>query len=320
MMGLVTDPQTVILFLASTATFMTVIALGLPYLQRDPLSSRLKAVARRREELSQQQRAKFQQQKRSMLRESHVGAMKTVLERLKLQNLMGSEDLRNKMHQAGLRGQAPMVIFAFMRLALPLVFAVVAAIVLFLDSGSELDTGVKLLICLGAGVVGFYLPNLLLKNIIQKRQTTLIKSFPDALDLLVICVEAGLSIEAAFSRVADEMAQGAPVITEEFGLTVAELAFLGDRRQALENLARRTGIDGMRSLATALIQAERYGTPIGVSLRVLSQESRDHRLSKAEEKAASLPAKLTVTMIIFFLPVIFFVVLGPAVIQVIRTF
>ncbi len=319
MIELATDPQTIILVLASTATFMTVIAVGLPYLQRDPLSSRLKAVAKRREELSQQQRAKFQQ-KRPILRESHVGAMKAILERLRLQNLMGSEALRNKMHQAGLRGQTPMIIFAFTRLALPFVFAIVAAVVLFLGNRFELGAGLKILITLGAGVAGFYLPNLLLQNMIQKRQHALNKAFPDALDLLVICVESGLSIEAAFSRVADETAEAAPVITEEFGLTTAELAFLGDRRQALENLARRTGIEGMKSLATALIQSERYGTPVSVSLRVLAQESRDHRLSKAEEKAASLPAKLTVPMIIFFLPVIFFVVLGPAIIQVIRTF
>ncbi len=318
MMDAITDPQIVILFLASAATFMTVMAIGLPYLQRDHLSSRLKVVAKRREELSQQQRAKVQ--KRPMLREAHVGAMKKVLEQLKLQNLMGSSTLRIKMLQAGLRGQTPLIIFAFTRLLLPFVFAIVAGALLFSGSTFDLTPNVKLLITIGAAVVGFYMPNILLRNIIQKRQQNLIKAFPDALDLLVICVEAGLSIEAAFSRVAEEMAESADIIAEEFGLTTAELAFLGDRRQALDNLAQRTGTAGTKSLATSLIQAERYGTPLGVSLRVLSHESRDTRMARAEEKAASLPAKLTVPMIVFFLPVIFFVILGPAIIQVVRTF
>ncbi|MFQ5784595.1 MAG: type II secretion system F family protein [Alphaproteobacteria bacterium] len=318
-MEAITNPQTVILFLASAATFITVIAIGLPYLERDPLSSRLKAVAKRREELSLQLQQRSQK-KRPMLRDAHVGAMKAVLERLKMQNLMGSPALRIKMSQAGFRGQSPAITFAFTRLLMPPVFAIVAAIVLFAGSKFEMGANLKIVIVLGAGVVGFYLPNVILQNIIQKRQQLLTKSFPDALDLLVICVEAGLSVEAAFSRVAEEMAENGAIIAEEFGLTTAELAFLGDRRQALENLALRTGVTGVKSLATALIQAERYGTPLAVALRVLAQESRDHRLSKAEEKAASLPAKLTVPMIVFFLPVIFFVVLGPAVIQVVHTF
>lgn len=318
MIDAITNPQTIILFLATAATFMTVIGIGLPYLQRDQLSSRLKAVAKRREELSQQQRQKFH--KKSMLRDTHIGAMKVVLERLKLQNLMGSPTLRTKMTQAGWRGQTPLITFAFTRLLLPFVLAALAAIFLFIGSSLELDTNVKIVIVFAAAVIGFYLPNVILQNVIQKRQHELVKSFPDALDLLTICVEAGLSIEAAFSRVAEEMAQNAQIVSEEFGLTTAELAFLGDRRQALENFSLRTGVASVKSLATALIQAERYGTPLGVSLRVLSQESRDARMARAEEKAASLPPKLTVPMIMFFLPVIFFVVLGPAIIQVVRTF
>ncbi len=318
MIETLTDPQTIILILASAATFMTVIAMGMPYLQSDPLSSRLKSVAKRREELSQQQREKFQ--KRPLLKASHVGAMKAVLERLKLQNLMGSPALRIKMNQAGWRGQTPVIVFAFTRLLLPIVMSIATAVLLFVGRKFELEASAKVLITLGVGVVGFYMPNVILQNVIHKRQQTLIKAFPDALDLLVICVEAGLSIEAAFSRVAEEMGEGTPIIAEEFGLTTAELAFLGERRQALENFALRTGAPAVKSLCTSLIQAERYGTPLAVSLRVLSQESREERLSRAEEKAGSLPAKLTVPMIVFFLPVIFFVVLGPAIIQVIRTF
>jgi tight adherence protein C len=158
----------------------------------------------------------------------------------------------------------------------------------------------------------------MLTNTITKRQQALSRSFPDALDLMVICVEAGVSIEAAFQRVTEEMVESTPVIAEEIALTSAELAFLGDRRQAYENLAERTGLPAIKSLCTALLQSERYGTPVSVALRVLAQENREARMAAAEKKAAALPAKLTVPMIIFFLPVLFMVIIGPAAIQVSR--
>jgi len=315
------DPELIVLALASLATCMTVVGIGMPYLQRDPLSSRLKSVTRRREELSAQQRARLQ--KRPMIREVHVGMMKKLLERLKLQNLIASNDVRIKLMQAGWRGQAPTVIFGFTRLVVgPIAFAIGAALIVF---GVDIEflqshANLKFVIVLAALGIGFYFPNVILQNLIQKRQIVLTRAFPDALDLLVICVEAGLGLEAAFTRVAEEMAERSPVVAEEFGLTTAELAFLGDRRQALENLAIRTGLPSVKSLATSLIQAEKYGTPVAVSLRVIAQENRDSRMSRAEEKAASLPAKLTVPMIVFFLPVIFIVILGPAAIQSIRTF
>ncbi len=248
-----------------------------------------------------------------------VNLMKAVLDRLKLDNLLGSKELRDKMAQAGWRGQAPIITFVFMRLALPLVFPLIAAIFVFGGENLDLQFEVKLLICLGAGVVGLYVPNIAVQNVIQKRQGAMTNGFPDALDLMVICVEARLSIEAAFSRVAEEIGPGAPELGEEIGLTTAELAFLGDRRLALENFASRTGMESTKSLTTALIQAEKYGTPLGVSLRVLSRENRAARMTRAEEKAAKLPATLTVPMIVFFLPVIFIVVLGPAIIQVLDT-
>jgi tight adherence protein C len=175
-------------------------------------------------------------------------------------------------------------------------------------------------VCFGAGLIGFYLPSILLTNAITRRQQDIQRKFPDALDLMVICVEAGLSLEAALGRVVEELGADAPALCEELGLTTAELAFLSDRRQALENLAERAGTQPIRSLVTALIQSERYGTPLGAALRVVSQESRDSRMAKAEEKAASLPAKLTVPMVSFFLPVLFMVLIGPTIIQVIRTF
>lgn len=312
------DPQTIILGLAMAATFMMVAAIALPFLERDPLSSRLQAVARRRQELSNQARDKTQ--KRQLIGKSQVGTMKSILEGLKLQNLLGSKALRNKLAQSGLRGQAPLVIVVFARLLLPVVFAALAALVVFVGNKFELEFAIRVAITGAAALAGLGLPGLLLSNMIQRRQKLMTLGFPDALDLLVICVEAGLSVEAAFNRVTEEMAASAPIVAEEFGLTSAELAFFTDRRMALDNLVDRTGLPAVKSLVTALIQTEKYGTSLATSLRVLAQESRDSRMSRAEEKAASLPAKLTVPMIVFFLPVIFVVVLGPAVIQVRDTF
>ncbi|MCH8930401.1 MAG: type II secretion system F family protein [Proteobacteria bacterium] len=176
--------------------------------------------------------------------------------------------------------------------------------------------GRRMTIDIGALPAGYFFPNLMLTSQVQSRQQAFTTSFPDALDLLVICVEAGLSMEAAFHRVTDELAENAPVLAQEFGLTTAELAYLGDRGKALENLALRTGLDTVKSFTTSLIQSEKYGTPLATALRVISQENREKRMAKVEEKAAALGAKMTVPMIAFFLPVIFIVVIGPAVIQV----
>ena len=314
------EPQTIILVLASGATFLMVAAIALPFIERDPLTSRLSAVAKRREELSQQQWAKAHKQKQPLLGKRQISTMKIILERLKLENLMGSDALRIKLSQAGFRGQAPSVVFAFTRLLLPLVFSIWVGVMLFVGKEFELDFEVKLAITFAAALVGFGLPTLLLNNFINKRQKQITLGFPDALDLLVICVEAGLSLEAAFNRVTNEMALSSPIIAEEFGLTSAELAFFTDRRMALENFVDRTGLPSVKSLVTALIQTEKYGTSLAASLRVLAQENRDTRMSRAEEKAASLPAKLTVPMITFFLPVIFIVVLGPSIIQLRKVF
>jgi tight adherence protein C len=171
---------------------------------------------------------------------------------------------------------------------------------------------------LGAGYAGFYLPNVFLKNLVHKRQASIVQAFPDALDMLLICVQAGMSIEAAFGKVSKEVGNQSLELAEELSLTTAELSYLQDRRIAFENFGKRTGIAGIKAVATALIQAERYGTPVGQALRVMAKESRDMRMSEAERKAAALPPKLTVPMIVFFLPVLFVVILGPAIIQVMK--
>ena len=320
MIAAITDPHNVILALSTIAAFMTVMALAAPFLKRDNLASRLEAVTKRREELSLQARASNEPSQRvRRVAANRVNLMKAVLDRLNLDAVLGSKDLRIKMSQAGWRGQAPVITFVFMRLALPIVFSLVAAIFVFGSQNLELEFPVKMLICAGAGGIGMYIPNIIVQNMIQKRQSEMIKGFPDALDIMVICVEAGLSIEAAFGRVAEEISTSCPQLGEEFGLTTAELAFLGDRRQSLENFSERTGMEASKSLSTTLIQSEKYGTPLGVSLRVLSRENRDARMTRAEEKAAKLPATLTVPMIVFFLPVLFMILLGPAIIQVLHT-
>ena len=174
----------------------------------------------------------------------------------------------------------------------------------------------KLAISIGAAYFGMHSPNLFLKNKIQRRQLSIKRAFPDALDLLLICVESGMSIEAAFRKVSEEIGSQSVALAEELTLTTAELSYLPDRRQAYENLAQRTGLEGVKAVCLALQQAERYGTPLGTTMRVLAQENRDMRMSEAEKKAAGLPPKLTVPMILFFLPVLFVVILGPAAIRV----
>ena len=190
----------------------------------------------------------------------------------------------------------------------------------FLLYGTELydlSEGARLLASLLAVLVAAYLPEIYVKNATQKRQDKIRKAFPDTLDLMVICAEAGVSLDATIARVAGEMDQAAPEIADEFRLTGLELGFLPNRQTALQNLAARTGMDTIRALVNTLVQAERYGTPLAQSLRVLSAESRKDRVMKAEEKAARLPALLTVPMIIFILPPLFVVLLGPAVLDII---
>jgi tight adherence protein C len=245
--------------------------------------------------------------------------MSKVVERFNLTKWLAQEEAREKLVQAGFRGQAPYIAFLFFRLISPVVLFLFALFYLFVVLEWDQPSSVKIGICLGAAYAGMQVPYFFLKNRIAKRQLSIKRAFPDALDLLLICVESGMSIEAAFKRVAQEIGSQSIPLAEELTLTTAELSYLQDRKMAYENLAKRTDLDGVKSVCMALQQAERYGTPLAQTLRVMSQENRDMRMSEAEKKAAALPPKLTVPMILFFLPVLFIVILGPAAIRVMST-
>lgn len=309
------DKTFIATLVAAIFAFATIVTLGLPLANRDGLGQRLKAVAQRREELRAKHLAALNA-KRSALRNQPVGYMKMTLDRFRLGNLLESEDTREKLSRAGYRGQGPIVTFMFFRFVMPFAVLALSLIYLFVIAHFTWTATMKITVSIGLALLGFYLPDLFLNNQIQRRQQSIMRGFPDALDLLLICVESGMSIEAAFQRVATEIGVQSSELAEEFGLTTAELSYLPERRQAFENLAIRCGHPGVKAVATALNQAEKYGTPMGQALRVAAQENREQRMAEAEKKAASLPAKLTVPMIVFFLPCLFVVILGPAIMKI----
>jgi tight adherence protein C len=279
----------------------------------------MKAVSVEREKIRQRERERLARGEKVSLRQSPKQYMAKVVERFNLTKWLAQEAAREKLVQAGFRGQAPYVAFLFFRMVTPAVLLLFSLFYLFVVVEWNQPTTVKIGLCLGTAYAGMHLPLVFLKNRIAKRQLSIKRAFPDALDLLLICVESGMSIEAAFRKVSDEIGSQSIALAEEITLTTAELSYLQDRRMAYENLAKRTGLEGVKSVCVALQQAERYGTPLAQTLRVLSQENRDMRMSEAEKKAAALPPKLTVPMILFFLPVLFIVILGPAAIRVMAT-
>jgi tight adherence protein C len=308
------DLPTVIVLVVFIAAFASVLAVALPFLRSDAFAARRRAVSERRDLLAVQQRENFSQRRRLQPGRSESW-MRAIIARLNLTDMLEAKDLKRRLIQAGWRSNSAPVTFIFARLAVPLVLAGIAAFYAW-TIFPDWNLTKKALAVFVALLIGYLMPTLMLTNAVQKRQKILTRAFPDALDLMVICVEAGMSIEAAFNKVSEEMAESAPLMAEEIGLTAAELAFLNDRRAAYENLAERTGLPSFKSLVTTLLQSEKYGTPIAAGLRMIAQENRDARLNAAEKKAAALPAQLTVPMIIFFLPVLFIVIAGPAGIQV----
>jgi len=315
------DPKFLTMTLAAVAAVATVITLAMPVLFTNTLATRMKAVSVEREKIRQRERERLARGEREKvsLRQSPKQYMSKVVERFNLNKWLAQETARDKLVQAGFRGQAPYVAFLFFRMVTPVVLLLFSLFYVFVVLALEYPAIIKIGICVGIAYAGMHMPYVFLKNRIQKRQLSIRRAFPDALDLLLICVESGMSIEAAFKKVADEIGSQSIALAEELALTTAELSYLQERRMAYENLAKRTDLEGVKSVCVALQQAERYGTPLGQTLRVLSQESRDMRMSEAEKRAAALPPKLTVPMIHFFLPVLFVVILGPAAIRVMAT-
>src|SRR6266567_2132542 len=272
------DAHFMTMLLAAIAVSATAYTLIMPLFAGEGLQKRMKAVASERERIRQRERDRLVKTERGSLRQTPKQLVSKVVEDFNLGKWLAQEAAREKLIMAGYRGQAPYVTFLFFRLVTPIL--------------------------------------LFLKNAITKRQLSIKRAFPDALDLLLICIESGMSIEVAFRKVSSEIGTQSVALSEEFTLTTAELSYLQDRKVAYENLAKRTGLEGVKSVCLALQQAERYGTPLGASLRVMAQENRDMRMTEAEKKAAALPPKLTVPMILFFLPVLFVVILGPTFIKI----
>ena len=310
------DVRFMTMLLAAIAASATVYTLVMPLFAGEGLSKRMKAVASERERIRQRERERLGRNEKVSLRQTPKQLVSRVVEDFNLTKWLAQEAAREKLMMAGYRGQAPYITFLFARMVTPIVLFIGAALYVFLIAHLQQSLTIRIGICVGAAYLGLQAPMLFLRNAISKRQLSIKRAFPDALDLLLICIESGMSVEMAFRKVATEIVGQSIALSEEFTLTTAELSYLQDRKVAYENLARRTGLEGVKSVCLALQQAERYGTPLGQSLRVMAQENRDMRMNEAEKKAAALPPKLTVPMILFFLPVLFVVILGPTGIKV----
>jgi tight adherence protein C len=288
---------------------------------RSQVKARIRRVALERERLRAEEMARLRggggaDQPRSLRRVASRDYMKSVVERFSLQKLFADEGTVEALSRAGYRGQGPLTTYLFLRFVTPFAVFLIAFAYLSVTVFADRPLWMNAIYALFVGLVGAYLPVLLLKNRTVKRQQSIRRSWPDALDLMLLCVEAGMSVEHAFKRVSKEIGIQSPALAEELTLTTAELSFLEDRTRAYDNLGKRTGLDGVRAVMTALIQADRYGTSVGSALRVMAEEGREARMMEAEKKAASLPPKLTVPLILFILPVLFIVIISPAIIRV----
>jgi tight adherence protein C len=310
------DPHFMTMLLAAIAVSATAYTLIIPFFAGESLTKRMKAVANERERIRQRERERLNKTEKVALRQTPKQLVSKVVEDFNLTKYLAQEASFEKLTLAGYRGHAPYVTFLFARLVTPIVLLIGSTLYVFLIAHMDRPMPIKIGICLGMAYLGLQAPMLFLKNKISKRQLQIKRAFPDALDLLLICIESGMSIEAAFRKVSTEIVTQSVALSEEFTLTTAELSYLQDRKVAYENLAKRTGLEGVKSVCLALQQSERYGTPLGQSLRVMAQENRDMRMNEAEKKAAALPPKLTVPMILFFLPVLFVVILGPTGIKI----
>jgi tight adherence protein C len=310
------QPETLVTLLIAIATFSTVLTIAASFTQNDELRQRMKRVASERERLRATQRAQMSSGDAKLRSRNQGSLVWQLVDGLNLRQLFEADTSRELLRQAGLRSEHHLVTYLALRLATPLLLAALAYLYASTVVAEEMPALMRVSVTLGALIVGYYLPLTLVKNLVARRQISIKGAWSDALDLMLICVESGMAIEPALQRVAREIGPASVPLAEELTLTVAELSYLQDRRKAYENLAKRTGLPTVKSVVTSLVQSERYGTPLGTALRVLAQENRDARMFEAERKAAALPPRLTVPMIVFFLPVIFVVILGPSAIAV----
>ena len=300
--------EQLLIVMSSISVLVSVVAVWFTFLHRDAAAQRARMIAEQRREM----RTSVMGPRRREAHQPSMTIMRNVVETLKLLRSAQANKVALKLARAGWRSKDAVIRFFFAKFALPFVCGGLALFVLYVLEAYPMAEGWKATSALGATLFGAYLPDIMVYNAAQKRRDAIRKSLPDALDLMVICSEAGLSLDATLMRVAAEMEKTAPELSDEFGLTGLELGFLPDRRTAMQNLAKRTDLTVLRGMVGTLLQAERYGTPLAQSLRVLSAESREERAMKAEEKAARLPALLTVPMIVFILPPLFVVLIGPA--------
>jgi len=318
------SPESAALFQTAGSLLIAALVLAsfwivvVPMLEGDKKKKRMESVATARDTMRKSRLDSLQNEAR--LRADGKGVAKNLVDRFSLERLLEASDLKDKMAQAGLRGQKPVYVFYMARLVLPIGLGLLGVLFLIIINLPAWDFTQRIAGTVGLVAVGYYLPALYIRNVANKRLASIVPTFPDALDLLLICVESGMSVELAFGKVAEEMGDSSVELAEEFSLTTAELSYLTSRRLAYENLARRNNHPGIRAVSTALVQAERYGTPLGETLRTMANENRQLRVMQAEKKAAALPAKLTVPMILFFLPVLFIVILTPAAMRIGQAF
>jgi tight adherence protein C len=305
--------------MAAMSAFFAAIVVSWSHLVPDPLGSRMRQMTDEREAVRIRERGKLHAGEQSVLRTEPKKIFKAIFDRLNLAKQVEEGSTVQRLRMAGYRGHGPIVTFLAIRLVMPFVLFAVVGFYIFVVLQPHYPFFLKLGIVIAAALLGYYAPAIYVNNRISKRQKSIRRAWPDALDLILICVESGMGVESAFRKVSEEIGQQSIELAEELGLTTAELSYLPHRRQAYANLASRTGLDGIKGVVTCLQQAEKYGTPVGSSLRVFAQEHRDMRISEAEKKAAGLPPKLTVPMIIFFLPVLFAVIITPAAIQIANT-
>lgn len=314
---IIETPERLIPFAAGASALAAVVAGAWPYLWPDRLDQRIAGVqdVERRLASRAQRDLDGVSEHQQLRRIAPRPTFRAIVDGLNLSKKLDDPELGHRLQMAGFRGRHAAVQFLALRVLCALAGAPLALFYTYVVLDLSYPLMVHFAIAVGVGAIGYGGPAIYLKNRITKRQVEIRRNWPDALDLMLICVESGMAIEGAFRKVAREM-DTAPALAEELLLTTAELSYLGDRRAALEGLARRTDLDGVRNVVTTLIQSEKYGTPLARALKVLAQEGRDQRMAAAEKKAASLPPKLTVPMIIFFLPVLFAAIMSPAIMDI----